>query len=434
MKVGTETLAAKLKTALGPGLVVHDPSARDGYSVDGQTPGLICFPADPDQVSAALALCTEAEACVIPWGGGTAMRLGNIARRVDVVIGLERMDRLLEHDDANLTATVEAGMKLDTLQNILGQRGQFLPLDPPQPTQATIGGVAAANSNGPRRTLYGGVRDLVLGMKMVLASGERIKAGGKVVKNVAGYDLCKLFVGSLGTLGIITEVTFKMAPLPEAAATVAIWGPMDRLLEFVRELSRSALLPAAAAILNANAARMVGLVTQDPAVVVWAEGFKEAVGRHLRDLQGMAQKLNLACESRQDQAHGLLWEQVRDFPSAAGKLLYRVAVPLASVAGVITTIDGWSAAQRAHMIAHAGSGTVWFALDPDPSSLDWFPRLTALAQEHRGHAVIAAAPPELKRGVEVWGPPPPSLALMRRIKSEFDPHGIVNPGRFTAGL
>jgi glycolate oxidase FAD binding subunit len=218
MKISADALGARLAGELDAGAVECAPASLAAHGVDGQTPALVCFPSEAEQVGSILRISAEAGAAVVPWGGGTSMRLGNIPRRVDVVIALKNMTALIEHDDANLTATVQAGMRVASFQEILGRRRQFLPLDPPHPERATIGGIVAANVNGPRRTMYGGVRDLVVGMKMVLATGERIKTGGKVVKNVAGYDLGKLFIGSLGTLGIVTETTFRMAPLPETAA------------------------------------------------------------------------------------------------------------------------------------------------------------------------------------------------------------------------
>src|SRR5207249_1217396 len=215
-------------------------------------------PKDTDELCAILRVCDASGAAVIPWGGGTAMHWGNPPSRADVVISLEQFNRLVEHDDANLTATVQAGMRVAALQELLGGRHQCLAVDPPDTQHSTIGGTAAANINGPRRMAYGGVRDLVIGMKMVLATGEQVKAGGKVVKNVAGYDLCKLFVGSLGTLGIITEVTFRMAPRPESAASFLASGSLAQCIRFVGQIFSSPLLPAAVTLIGPDAAKPLG--------------------------------------------------------------------------------------------------------------------------------------------------------------------------------
>lgn len=434
MNLSVEALSDRLASDLDAGSIECKPSSLSSYAVDGKVPTLLCLPSAPEQVSSVLRICAEAQASVIPWGGGTSMALGNLPSKVEVVIGLHKLNRLIEHDDANLTATVEAGTKVGPLQENLGQRRQFLPLDPPHPLRATTGGVVAANTNGPRRMLYGGVRDLVVGMKMVLGTGEQIKAGGKVVKNVAGYDLCKLFIGSLGTLGIITEVTFRVAPLPESAASFLVSGALDRCVDFVDRLFSSPLLPAAVTLLSPQAAKAAAGGTQAPAVLTRVEGFAEAVARHLRDLGEMALQAGLAGEPLRDESHQRLWEQIENFGINGEGLLYRITVPPGSAAKALAAVESWPRSGTLRYICHPGTAMIGLLLDAEPSSLEWFPKLAALAREHRGHAALAAAPPGLKEGIEVWGEDPASLPLMRQIKGQFDPRGILNPGRFLSRL
>src|SRR5881628_1650963 len=310
---------------LGAG-VQRDPASLRAHAVDGLVPQIRCAPKDTDELCAILRVCDASGAAVIPWGGGTAMHWGNPPSRADVVISLERFNRLVEHDDANLTATVQAGMRVAALQELLGGRHQCLAIDPPDPQRSTIGGTVAANINGPRRMAYGGVRDLVIGMKMVLASGEPIKAGGKVVKNVAGYDMCKLFVGSLGTLGVITEVTFKMAPLPESAASFLASGSLAQCIRFVGQIFSSPLLPAAVTLIGPDAAKPLGHNLATPAVVVWIEGFEEAITRHLRDLQSMAGGVGLTGEVLRNEPHNNLWEEMRNFGTNGDGVLYRITI------------------------------------------------------------------------------------------------------------
>ncbi|MGH7767307.1 MAG: FAD-binding oxidoreductase, partial [Candidatus Binatia bacterium] len=395
MKISGDALRAKLTAELDAGAVEDAPASLAARSVDGKTPALACFPSQPEQVGSILRISAEASAAVVPWGGGTSMRLGNIPRRVDVVIGLEGLDKLIEHDDANLTATVQAGMRLAPLQEILGRRRQFLPLDPPHPARATVGGIVAANVNGPRRMMYGGVRDLVVGMKMVLATGERIKAGGKVVKNVAGYDLGKLFIGSLGTLGIITEATFRMAPLPETAASFVASGPLDRCAQFAAKLSRSPLLPAAVTILSPGAVDIPG---QTPAVAVWVEGFEEAVARHLHELEAIARRAGVTGQALRAASHQRLWEEIRDFGANDTGVLYRLTVPAGSVPEILTGLSS-DAEKEGCYVAHAATGTIYVSMKGDGGGMKWFAKFAVLAGSQRGHAVIAAAPAELKQGI-----------------------------------
>jgi glycolate oxidase FAD binding subunit len=435
MKPSGDRLAQGLEGELGVGAVTSEPSLLAAHSVDGRDPAVLCFPASPEQVAAALRLCSEANATVTPWGGGTAMRIGNSPRQVDVVVGLERLSLLVEHDQANLTATVQSGHRLAALQEVLARHNQFLPLDPPAPARATVGGVVATNLNGPRRGYYGSVRDLVIGMKVVLASGEQIKAGGKVVKNVAGYDMCKLFVGSLGTLGITTEVTLRMAPTPEIAATLIASGSLPEVQQFADELSHSKLLPSAVLLLNAQTSKATDLTHSDWQVAVWCEGFEETVARHLRDAPAMAQRIGLATAILQENDHCRFWDKMRDFPLQADRLVYRVTVPRSSTAEIIQTVHNWSTADFCpEIVSDAPTGIVWISLEVNDLAAQWLAKLIAEARAHGGHAILLAAPANLKRGVDVWGSVPPTLSLMREVKRQFDPKNLLNPGRFIGGI
>ncbi len=437
MKTAADTLTARLESILGRHAVQQDAAALRAHTVDGMVPSVRVAPQDAAQISEVLKICTEDHAAVVPWGGGTSIGLGNRPSRVDVVLSLERFTGLIEHDDANLTATAQAGMRVAELQQILAGRYQFLAIDPPQAAEATIGGVVAANTNGPRRMHYGGVRDQVIGMKCVLATGEQVKSGGKVVKNVAGYDMCKLFTGSLGTLGVITEVTLRMAPVPERSASVLASGTIAQALKMVEQIEASALLPCAVTLVNARAAVQLtaesGIRKQesDYLVLVWVEGFSEAVERHLNDLRTMAKAAGMSAEALEDSQHQTLWKSICDFTSIVSGPLCRLTLPLGAIGGAISTIDGWSPTPQ--IVAHMGAGTLWVASDVGDVA-GWFARLSALATSNRGHAIVAAAPPHVKEVVDVWGPPPPGLSIMAEIKRQFDPAGILNPGRFVARL
>ena len=434
MKLSEELLAQRLESEIGPDLVKAEPDLLAQYIVDGHRPSFMCRPATAAQTAAVLRVCNEAEAAVAPWGGGTAMALGNPPRELNLVIDLAGLNRVVEHDAANLTATLEAGITLNAIQAILARQNQFLPLDPPHPSRATAGGVIATNLNGPRRSSYGNIRDLVIGMKAALATGEVIKAGGKVVKNVAGYDMCKLFTGFLGTLGIITEATFKLAPLPEDSATLIAQGPLGDCLKVSEEVRSSTLLPAAVTVLNGAAAQANGFQRDAAAIAVRAEGFTEAVERHLHDFQSIAEQRALDSEVLRQVPHEQLWNRIRDFGMDTQAIVYRVTLPLASVAQALLALDqGDDPITEAQVIAHAQSGTIWTQTSP-AEGIGWFSKLTQLAQKHNGHAVIIRAPASLKQDIDIWGPPPGSLSLMREIKKQFDPHGILNPGRFVANL
>jgi len=432
MKSTVDQLAQRLGAELGAAAVLTEQSMLASHIVDGMQPALVCSPSTSEQIAAALRVCVEAGAAVIPWGGGTAMSIGNRPRVLDVVMQTSRLDCVIEHDAANLTATVQGGIALTALQNILRAQNQFLPFDPPDPARATVGGIVAANLNGPRRGCYGSVRDLVIGMKVALASGELIKAGGKVVKNVAGYDMCKLFVGSLGTLGILTEVTLRMAPIPETAATVVVAGTLRKVLQFVDELSRSPLLPAAVALMNSGA---LGVGQNDWRAAIRCEGFAETVTRHLADSQALAQHVGLGAEILRGSADSQLWDRVRDFPLQTGRVVYRLTVPRASVAASVRAIHDWTVSEfQPAILSDPLTGTLWVAEAERQTSPQRFADLLSLAQRCGGHTIIFAAPADTKKNIDVWGPAPPTLVLMRKIKNQFDPKAVLNPGRFMAGI
>ena len=435
MKLDVDQLAQKLTAELGGHAVSSDASMRAAHIIDGRQPALVCAPQAEKQVAAALRLCAEAEATVAPCGAGTAISVGNAVLPVDVALDLNRLHRVVEHDPANLTATVEAGITLTRLQELLAQQKQFAPFDPPHAERATIGGIVATNLNGPRRSHYGSVRDLIIGMKVILASGTSIKAGGKVVKNVAGYDMCKLFVGSLGTLGIITQVTLRASPVPEAAATLIVSGTAARLADLTHAIGHSPLLPAAVVILNPSACGQLNFDDADWNLAVRSEGFAETVGRHMRDAKAMAERFGLTAESFEDHLHRQFWAGIENFPLSSGRLVFRLMVPRATTADAIRTIESWQVdGLRPAIVADAMAGTLWIAGPASAAAANLFPKLIAYGHERRGHAVMLAAPFEFKQSVDVWGSPPPALELMRKIKKQFDPHGLLNPGRYVVGI
>ncbi|MGH7276762.1 MAG: FAD-binding oxidoreductase, partial [Candidatus Rokuibacteriota bacterium] len=254
-----DALLERLRAVVGPANILAGVELSP-YVVEGRTPEAAVFPGSIEEVAAVVGVASEAELPVTPWGGGTATSVGMPAARPGLVLGLRRMSRLVEHEPGDLTATVEAGMTVAEFQVALRSRGQWLSLDPPDAEHATVGGVLAANASGPRRHLYGTARDLLIGVTVVTADGAVVKGGGKVVKNVAGYDLPKLFIGSYGTLGIIVEATVKLRPLPDDERLVCV--SFDRLKDAgaaVRALMASDLIPNAVELLDAAASVGLGV-------------------------------------------------------------------------------------------------------------------------------------------------------------------------------
>jgi glycolate oxidase FAD binding subunit len=414
---------------------------RASYVVEGRTPRAVVFPGSVEAVSQLVAVTAAAGVPVIPWGGGSRIGLGAAPAEDAVVVVTRRLARVVEHEPADLTATVEAGLTMTALQAALGARGQWLPLDPPDPDRATLGGVLATNAAGPRRHLYGTARDLVLGLRVVDPGGAVVRAGGKVVKNVAGYDLAKLYVGSLGTLGIIVEATLKLRPRPAAdRACWAAFADVPAAAAGAAAVMASDLTPHSLELLDPGAAARCGppdslpgaavVVGFDglPATVAWQLGEAERIlssagARSVRPLAGPPDDLRTVVPDP------LALASVAVLPAEVGAYLAEVA-PAVHAAG-----------PRLLATAHAGQGLVTLALVAadrvPPGDHGLVAALTALrtrARARGGHCVVERAPLGVKTEVGAWDPPGPAIALMRQLKARLDPQGLMNPGRFTGGL
>jgi glycolate oxidase FAD binding subunit len=373
------------------------------------------------------------------------MAIGSPPERVGLVLGLTRMNRLLEHEPGDLTATVQAGITLDALQEALRRQGQWLSLDPPWSARATVGGVLAANSSGPRRHLYGTARDLLLGVTVVLADGSMVRGGGKVVKNVAGYDLPKLYVGSFGSLGIIAEATVRLRPLPDAdRLAVARFDRLKDCGQAARAVMASDLMPSAVELLDGEALSALG--PSGPAASALFVGIDgdlpqvewqcRELGRLMGDLGAIGLDI-LDGEARDEawRAEGEIALRAFDEPVAVMKW----GVLPTQVADLVG--QGAAAAQRnglrSAFAAHATAGVVTALLSAGHDARRVVATLTEwrrMVNASEGHALLERAPLRVKEEVAVWDPPGPAFRIMERIKAKLDPKGILNPGRFVGGI
>ena len=425
----------------------------DAFVVDGVRPGYVCMPASVDELAGVVRAAGGLGASVIPWGGGTRMTLGFPPRSADLVVQTEKLSEIVEYEPADLTVTVQAGMKLADLQARLRAEGQMLALDPAAADRATIGGLIAANASGPLRLLYGTARDLVIGTRVVNADGIVSKAGGRVVKNVAGYDLNKLYVGSLGTVGVIVELSFKLHPLPQAQGMLlASFASAEDAAGVMSSLMRSPLGPAAVELLDAGAA--AGLpgspsVSDDGVLlVVAALGFEKAVQRQLTDIRALCSKADGTEAVRAGETLDGIWSLLREHtdPSAAGVALLKLAVPPARSAAALTTARRLAREQdfSPSTQAHAGSGVVYLKLAPAGWDVAGIARLAVLVTQLRAYArgeggslVLEAGPPAVKHasgGIDPWGEAGSGFPVMRALKENLDPKGTLNPGRFVGRL
>jgi glycolate oxidase FAD binding subunit len=360
--------------------------------VDGLTPGRVERPSTAEQVAEALHEAAEAGRSVVPVGGGRALGLGDPPERFDVALETRALDRVLELSQADMTVSVEAGITLEALNASLAQVGQFLPIDPFNAPGHTVGGVLAAGLSGPLRLRYGSPRDFVIGLRVALPDGRLVSSGGRVVKNVSGYDMNKLHQGALGSLGVIVAASFKV--FPRALHEVTVEARAD---DPWREAARALTLP------------------QSPVALELASD-----GRLLCRLAGTAEGVRrLAGELGWTESGDDAWEE---HARRSGDTWARISVPPVHLRGVV---DGLPAGAR--WWASPGVGVAHWTGDLDAAAVR---AARADAERAGGSLVLLAAPVELKREVGAWGTLPATAAWMVRLRDAFDPKRTLSPGRY----
>jgi len=401
-----------------------------GSAVRGTVAKSIVTPSDLGETSFVLTEAAARGHAVAFLGGGTELGLGYAPARVDVLVKTARLARVVEYAPADMVVEVEAGITLAALQKHLAPHGQRLALDAPYPELATLGGLVATNGFGPRRTRFGGLRDAIVGVSLIRADGARVRGGGKVVKNVAGFDLPKLAVGSLGSLGMIATATFRLHPLPETARALRVAGCDGATLQaFARDVTARQLEPAAfLATLNESASAY-------DAIVVF-EGFAAGVDEQASRFEALAAERGGRAERLDDVARATrVDEDVRTY----GDLRVRLAVPPAHLAALerdaLAPLARSVAEPRA--VTYPSLGIAFFSgFAADVAGVS-----SALATAR--HAVEALAgnlvvldvrDRTIADRVDPYGTLPASFFLMQRLKDRFDPEHRMNPGRFLGGL
>ena len=455
MTAPTTSSLARLEEIVGAGHLLAEPEHLAGYEVDGLRPAAVARPGSAAEVAELVRFAATERMAVIPVGGRTKLHIGAPPRRYDLAIDLTRLDRVLAYDPGDLTLGVEAGIRFAQLSTALAAERQFVPLAPAFADQATIGGIVSTNAGTPIRHAYGTARDYLLGLEFVTGEGAQVKSGGRVVKNVTGYDLHKLLIGALGTLAVITRVNFRTFPLPPAQTTfVASFASAKEALALCRAIAQSPLQPRLVEVLEPQAAQMLDNQQRLPAgqwsVIVAAAGNERVVERHGTDLRRMAEAMRATGFSAlTDEEKSALLGRIREFPKHVLELspaatTFKISVlPTQMEALLERARQVTERNQVPSMALVRASGIVYLALVPatlDPATLA---RLAQAATElmHASSSaeigarpVIEWCPTELKREVNIWGPARDDLVLMQRLKKVFDPQGILSPGRFVGGI
>jgi glycolate oxidase FAD binding subunit len=449
-------IAARLEKLLGPGLVREDPALVQRFGVDAVTPQVVIQPETSEQICAALRLANEENWIVVPFGGGTRQRAGHTLERVDVVLSTERLQKIECYDPGDLTISLQAGVSIThAIQTCAGHR-QLLPVEAPE--GATIGGALAAADAGPLRAGFGSLRDFCIGISFITGDGAIGRGGGRVVKNVAGYDLMKLMIGSYGSLGVIISANFKLFPLPQQTMTgVCQFESLAEAMKFRDWLLKSPLTPLSAEIVSPSALEYLSdTEPRDPdhwapdsdssksqpkwEVIVRFAGSERVLARCRRELGS-----SVTCElSGAEEAD--LWRRVVDFERRVTErhrnvMIFQVNVAIAESQPAIEAAQV-AATDYNFLAAVVGRATVgsyvvaFLPLAIDPPSVTQF---ASAASDFRSRlskassAVAVCCPREAKQHFDVWGSTPTDIDLMQKIKRALDPKGILNRGRFLAG-
>ena len=444
MSNSIEDLAASITGAV-EGRKVAYGDALDEWSVDGLAPQVYVEPHSAEEMAAVLKAADDARAAAVPRGSGTKLALGNVPSDYRICVSTASLDQVLEYTPADMTVSVQAGIRLAELQKTLAEENQFLPLEPPNGETATIGGILASNSSGPLRAAYGTARDLLIGIRVAHPDGLVTKAGGKVVKNVTGYDLNKLYTGSLGTLGVIVEANFKLQPLPAVQKSVLAVMPPDAASKAVDALVDSVLMPSAVELFDSRAlSSLSSNANGERGLLVKFGGAAKAVDRQIRDTRSICSEA-ADIEVLTGQEQGLIWKNAREMQVAAasaGAAVCKISVLSSEVPRVFDEVRAAaeSAGLEAMVWGRAVNGICHAAIygaDSDPAAVrSAIELLRGRLGGGSRSVVVESCPPVVKQGLDVWGDTvdPVALQIMKSIKRKFDPNDTLNPGRFVGGI
>jgi glycolate dehydrogenase FAD-binding subunit len=426
--VNASLLREQLSSLTGSEYVRRPDSAE---AIAGIVPAWVVTPGSEQEVASVLHLANEMDLAVIPRGGGTKLGWGNPPQGADLLLSLERLNRVEEHAWADLTVTVEAGCTIQSLQQTLAQHNQRLAIDPLWPGRATVGGVLSANDTGAMRLCFGALRDLVIGITLALADGTLAKSGGKVVKNVAGYDLPKLTTGAAGTLGVITRAIFRVHPLPAKTRTVSI--PAETLNEMQRLIL--ALLGSNIAF---SAIQVRTASNSAPVIDVALEGTDAGLPSQVDRIQGLASSALAGPEDATVwAAREHLWLPEAGTASAGpgDSAIVKITVIPSAIQNTLAMVERSTAAhQGAWHAVIQGTGIGWISLQSDTANSRELLEQLRTEIEGEGGSLVVQRLPSAAEGLDVWGNPGDALPLMHALKDQFDPKRTLNPGRYVGGI
>ena len=437
--------------------------APERFRIDGIVPVDVVTPSTEEELCDIVASANDDGLGIIPWGGGTRAALGNTPERPCLILDMTTLNRVVSHNYADLTASFQAGASIGFVSEVLAQQGQFLPIDPPIPGRATIGGTLAAAVSGPLKWHFGHPRDTVIGMKVVQPDGAITKSGGQVVKNVSGYDMSRLHIGGIGSLGIILEASFKLTPIPMYEKTlIASFDSVDEVVDASMRVFNSYVMPLAMIAFDPRVASRTGL---DESVArhhlaVRLGGRPRTLARQVDEISAMFGAAGASSQRESEGSSPSVWRPLSDFgwsPEAAPILNIRITALPSRICDILKMVSQLrDSGLEPAALAEPGFGMVeasWFGPADDSSHsrilhrhsresgnphtgtmTDIIVRLRKYVSQLGGTAIVQRCPPDVKARIDIWGEDHPGIDVMRRMKRLYDPNGIMNPGRFVGRI
>jgi glycolate dehydrogenase FAD-binding subunit len=446
-----EAVRTDLAGIVGEGHLTAETPVCESFAVDGQTPDYVVFPGSPDQVAHTLKYAAGRDLAIIACGGATKLCIGNRPGRYDIALCTRNITKVRYYEPSDLTAGVGAGIALADLQNLLKPDGLWLPLDLSGGGKATLGGIVATNASGTLRHFYGAPRDMVVGMQVATTQGKLIRTGGRVVKNVAGYDLGKLLIGSYGTLGVITEVNLKLFPLPAERRTFVLsTGTLGIARDLRRSILTSPIEPLRMVLLDAETARIVhsgmlpGGAVSEPQIWLEAGGSKSVVDRTRKELEALGRAVGAKVQTYEQEGAEGAWQTVSNFSDWVGKttpgaVVLKGTMPIANSEEFLSLAQQEAQNEKVRMasIALPGVGILQIGLlgfQNAAQAAGLVGRIRKAAEKSGGALTVVSAHADIKPKLDAWGMPPTGFELMHKLKAAWDPKCILAPGRFVGSI
>lgn len=451
MAAVAEAVLNEFASIVGEAQMTTEAVVRERFAIEGKAPGCVAYPSSAEQVARTLLCAADHDLAVIACGGATGLGIGNPPARYDIALCMGNLNGVQFYEPSDLTAGIGAGMKLKDLRNLLKPDGLWLPLDPSGSEHATLGGILATNASGPLRHFYGAPRDMVVGMQVATTEGKLIKTGGRVVKNVAGYDLGKLLIGSYGTLGVITEVNLKLFPLPAERGTFVISvGDLGMARDLRRKILASPVDLLRMVLLDAEAVGIIdsacsfGSGNREPELWLEAGGFHSVIERTWNELDKLGRAAGARVCERDEESSHRAWRVISDFSNwlastYPGAVVMRCTIPIARNEEFLSLAqqEAQNENVRTASVALSGAGIIYFGLLGSSNAdrtADLISHFRKSAEKAGGALILISAGTDVKRKVDGWGVPATGLDLMRKMKAAWDPAGILAPGRFVGSI